>query len=102
MTAYLLSQVEVIDEEAWQNYRSRAAVAIEKFGGRYLARGVHPEVVEADWEPPGADNQVVVIVEFPSLEALHAWYQSPEYAAAFAFRGKAVHRRLLFVDGVSA
>ena len=41
MTAYLISQVEVLDAEAWENYRTRAAAVIGDFGGRYLVRG-HP------------------------------------------------------------
>jgi ketosteroid isomerase-like protein/uncharacterized protein (DUF1330 family) len=67
MKSYLISQVEVIDAEAWERYRELAAPAIAKF---------------------------------PSKEAIHDWYASPEYAAAFAYRNKAVRRRLLFVEGV--
>jgi uncharacterized protein (DUF1330 family) len=33
------SQVEVLDAEAWDAYRSRAAEAIAASGGRYLVRG---------------------------------------------------------------
>jgi uncharacterized protein (DUF1330 family) len=39
------------------------------------------------------------MVAFPSLEQAHAWYNSPEYAKALAFRKIAVHRRLFFVHG---
>jgi uncharacterized protein (DUF1330 family) len=48
MTAYLISQVEVVDEPAWQQYREIAAAAIVKYGGRCLVRGATPEVAEAD------------------------------------------------------
>jgi uncharacterized protein (DUF1330 family) len=36
VSAYLISQVEVLDPEAWENYRQRAAPAIARYGGRYL------------------------------------------------------------------
>ena len=49
MSAYLISQVEVLDAEAWENYRTRAAQVIARFGGRYLVRGARAEVIEADW-----------------------------------------------------
>jgi uncharacterized protein (DUF1330 family) len=45
MSAYLISQVEVLDPEAWENYRKRAAPAIARFGGRYLVRGAQAEVL---------------------------------------------------------
>jgi uncharacterized protein (DUF1330 family) len=100
MKSYLISQVEVIDVEAWEHYRELAAPAIEKFGGRYLVRGAHPEVIEGDWAPPAAEKQQIIVAEFPSREAIHGWYASPEYAEALAYREKAVRRRLLFVDGI--
>jgi uncharacterized protein (DUF1330 family) len=42
MSAYLISQVEVLDAEAWENYRTRAARAIAHSGGRYVVRGHSP------------------------------------------------------------
>ena len=100
MTAYLVSQVEVLDDAGWQHYGEIAAPAIAHYGGRYLVRRAVPEVAEGDWAPPHADRQQVIVVEFPSMERLHAWYASPEYAAALAIRKTAVSRRLLFVPGV--
>jgi uncharacterized protein (DUF1330 family) len=99
-SAYLISQVEVLDPEAWENYRLRAAKVIAQFGGRYLVRGAQAEVIEADWPAEEPPPQSVIIAEFPSLEALKAWYASPEYAEAFAFRAAAVKRRLIFVAGL--
>ncbi|WP_261556454.1 DUF1330 domain-containing protein [Frankia tisae] len=101
MKSYLISQVEVIDAEAWERYRELAAPAIAHFGGRYLVRGARPEVLEGDdWAPPAADRQQIIVVEFPDEQAIHAWYASAEYAQALAYRQRAVRRRLLFVDGV--
>jgi uncharacterized protein (DUF1330 family) len=101
MKSYLISQVEVIDPEAWERYRELAAPAILKFGGKYLVRGARPEVIEGDdWAPPAADKQQIIVVEFPNDEAIHAWYNSSEYAQALAYRKRAVRRRLLFVEGV--
>jgi len=102
MSAYLISQVEVLDREAWANYGRRAAPAIAKFGGRYLVRGARAEVIEADWPVEEPPPQTVIVAEFPSLKALKDWYASPEYAEAFAFRAAAVKRRMIFVAGVDA
>lgn len=50
-------------------------------------------------DPPKA-NQLSVIVEFPTMEALRGWYDSADYAEAFTVRTDALERRLLFVEGV--
>ena len=100
MSAYLISQVEVLDAEAWENYRTRAARAIADFGGRYLVRGALAEVIEADWPGEEPPPQAVIVAEFPSMKALKGWYASAQYAQAFAFRAAAVKRRMIFVAGV--
>ena len=100
MSAYLISQVEVLDPDAWENYRTRAARVIARFGGRYLVRGALAEVIEADWPVEEPPPPTVIVAEFPSMKALKDWYVSPEYAEAFAFRAAAVKRRMIFVAGV--
>jgi uncharacterized protein (DUF1330 family) len=95
MTVYMIAQVEIADPEQWERYKEIAAREIARHGGRYLARGASPEVEEADWEQP--ENLQVNVVEFPSWADAHAWYTSPEYAQALAYRKRAVRRRLFFV-----
>lgn len=97
MTAYVISEVEVLDETQAQRYRDLASASIDQYGGRYIVRGADPEVPEGEWPT----HQRVVVVEFPSMEQLQRWYHSPEYAEALALRQTALNRRLLFVEGVS-
>ena len=97
MTVYMVAQVQIQDPEQWEQYKEIAAREIAQHGGRYLARGASPEVEEADWTQP--EDLQINIVAFPSLEQAHAWYRSPEYAEALAFRKVAVQRRLFFVQG---
>jgi uncharacterized protein (DUF1330 family) len=100
MTAYMISQVEVLDDAQWQRYGEIAAPATAQYGGRYLVRRAIPEVAEGDWAPSQPEGQQIIVVEFPSMAKLHEWYDSPEYAGALAVRKTAVNRRLLFVPGV--
>ncbi len=88
----------MLDEAAAERYRDLAAQSIARYGGRYLVRGATPTVPEGDW-PSGARS---VVVEFPSMEQVRRWYESGEYAAALRVRRKALHRRLLFVEGAAA
>ena len=95
MAAYVISEVEMLDETQGRRYRELAAASIARHGGRYLARGAAPVVAEGDWPA----NCRLVIVEFPTMERLQRWYTSADYAEAMAVRQTALDRRLLFVDG---
>lgn len=95
MAAYVISEVEVLDDDSFEQYRSRAKTSIEQYGGRYLVRAVLPQAAEGDWPP----QRRLVIVEFPDMDTLQQWYSSEAYAQALAFRDRALNRRLLFVDG---
>ena len=94
MAAYLISDVTVRNAEAFQTYRTRAAEAIAKYGGRYLTRGGEIQALEGSWNPGN-----IVVVEFPDLEQARAWYTSPEYASALEVRDIALERDMILVDG---
>lgn len=96
MAAYVISELEVLDEEAMREYRELAAASIAEHGGKYLARGADAVVVEG-----AATNRKMVIVEFPSMQLAKQWYTSPSYARALKLRSKALERRLVFVEGVA-
>ncbi len=78
MSAYLISQVEILDTEARENYRTRAARVTASFAGRYLVRGAHAEVIEADWPAEEPPPQTVIVTEFPNMAALKDCYVSPQ------------------------
>jgi uncharacterized protein (DUF1330 family) len=95
MAAYGISEVEIVNEDAANQYKQLAAASIAAYGGRYLVRAAQAEVVEG--EPT---RRRIVIVEFPSTQQLRRkWYASPEYAEALKYRGAALERRLMFVEG---
>lgn len=95
MAAYVISEVEVLDEQSFEQYRNRAAASIEQYGGRYLVRAALPEAAEGEWPY----ERRLVIVEFDDMDALRQWYGSDAYSEALEFRDQALKRRLLFVDG---
>jgi uncharacterized protein (DUF1330 family) len=52
MSAYFLVDIrEIKDAAKMDEYRSRVAPTVEKFGGRYLVRGGRFEVVEGTYQP---------------------------------------------------
>ena len=97
MAVYVISDIVPQDPQAWETYLKLAPATIEKYGGRYLARGGDIETIEGAWAP-----KAIVLVEFPSAESVKAWYASPEYAQALKVRDKALRRNLICVEGVTA
>jgi uncharacterized protein (DUF1330 family) len=94
VAAWVISEVEVLDNERAARYRELAQDSIARYGGRYVVREAMPAALEGSW--PGARR--LVIVEFPSLRRAREWYASPEYAMALAVRQDALARRLLLVE----
>ena len=73
----------------------RTADPIEKYGGRFIARGGSIEVLEGDWHPTR-----LVVVEFPSAAVAREWWNSPEYSEAKRIRHETSEGTLLILEGV--
>jgi uncharacterized protein (DUF1330 family) len=67
MATYLIADVEVLDSEGYEEYRSKVPATIAAYGGHYLARGGKTELLEGTWSPKRC-----VILEFPSLARFKA------------------------------
>ena len=94
MAAYVIADVVVTDPKLYADYGKVVAATIEKYGGRFAVRGGEVETKEGGWKPAR-----LVVLEFPTMEQAHKWYDSPEYAPALALRLKAATAKLIFVEG---
>ncbi|MEK9659568.1 MAG: DUF1330 domain-containing protein [Chloroflexota bacterium] len=94
MPAYLFAEIDIRDPKGYEEYRAGARVATEQYGGRVIARTAEAQVLEGSG--PGVH---AVIIEFPSLEALQAWYDSPEYAEPKAIRARTTVSRVVALPG---
>ena len=94
MTAYVIAEVEVTDPEAYKAYAAAVPATIAQYGGRFLARGGAAEVLEGEWP-----QRRRVIIEFPSVEAARAWWDSREYERPKAMRRAASKGRLILLEG---
>ena len=74
MSAYAILDVDIQDPDKYQIYMKGVQQLISDVGGRYLTRGGEHKVYEGEWQPSR-----LVIVEFPSMEAIETFYDSPEY-----------------------
>jgi len=91
---YWIARVDVRDTERYKDYVSAAKPAFEKYGANFLARGGAYEKLEG---PVRARN---VVIEFPSLQAAHDCYHSPEYQIAAAIRQEVADAEMVIVEGV--
>lgn len=94
MTAYWIGKVQVSDESAYSEYAKRGGPAIEKHGGRFLARGGKFVTLEGDEYPR------VVLIEFPSFDQAVACYNSKEYQEAWEFQKDVAIREVCIVEGL--
>jgi uncharacterized protein (DUF1330 family) len=74
MSAYLVVQATITDEPQFQKYREAVVPFIATFGGKFAAKGAKVEVLEGQH-----DTRSVVMFEFPTMEAIHAFWNSPDY-----------------------
>jgi uncharacterized protein (DUF1330 family) len=95
MAAYAIVDLDVKDAEALADYRRDVPATVAKYGGRFLARGGATVVLEGSWKP-----KRVVVLEFPSMDALQRWYRSDDYKPLLADRLRHSTANFIAVDGV--
>lgn len=90
---HLVATVTISDPDKFKAYLAEIDGLSEAFGGRYVCRGPVAEVFEGD--VPAEER--VVIVEFPTEEALRGYIESPQYLRGKALRegGAKVQMRLI-------
>ena len=95
MAAYIFGRIEVTDWDRYTEYMKLTPGIIEKYRGRFIARGGQmialegPEITER-----------VVLVEFPTLERAREFYDSEEYQIAREIRHGAATVSLIAIVGV--
>jgi uncharacterized protein (DUF1330 family) len=93
--AYVITEIEVTDGEAFRDYAPRVQPSFVPFGGRYLVRGGNTQSFSG--EPP----KRVVVLAFDSMERAQSWYASPQYEALKGLRDKAGKARIFAVEGLA-
>ena len=92
---YLIANIRVHDWDKWPEYSQRAGPYVRRCGGRYLVTNNDTEHREGNL--PIAR---LVIIEFPSLEAAKAAFDSEEYRnEIMPYRLRASDSDVFFVEG---
>lgn len=93
--AYYIGEHEIKDEAAFADYLKQVIPIIERHGGRYLTKAGTHEMLEGHWQP----NRVVIVV-FPDMVSLKAWYYAPDYQPLIAKRQAAARDVMIAIEGL--
>jgi uncharacterized protein (DUF1330 family) len=90
---YWIARLDIVDPEAYAEYRKRNAIAFAAFGGKFLVRGGPHHLVT------GTPREHNVVIEFPSHDAAIACYRSPEYQDALQYLKLGCEADLVIIGG---
>jgi len=95
MAAYIIGRVEVDDPSLLKDYLTATPPIIEKYYGKFIARGGSTITLEGPEE-----TRRIVLIEFPSLQDAEAFYRSQEYSEVRKLREGIAIVEMIAVDGV--
>jgi uncharacterized protein (DUF1330 family) len=95
--AYVVAELVPTDAVVYQrDYVPGVTAVVAAHGGRYLARGGEVEALSG--ATPAAR---IVIIAFPSMAAVRAFWASPEYQALAQVRSRSATGRIYAVEGLA-
>jgi uncharacterized protein (DUF1330 family) len=74
VSALLIIQASVLKKEGYKAYQAAVQPLIATFGGKLRATGTQLEVLEG-----AHDGRRLVVFEFPSMDAIRAFWGSSQY-----------------------
>jgi uncharacterized protein (DUF1330 family) len=96
MPAYVIVGLDITEPEAYEEYRRQVPATLVPYGGQFVVRGGAFQVLEGDW--PASRT---VVLAFPSVEQVTAWYESAAYQAILPIRQRHARTRFMIVaEGV--
>ncbi len=95
MPAYMIVQTTIVNEGQFGKYREAVMPLIASFGGKNVRAGT-AELLEGQ-----QDGRGIALFEFPSMEAVYAFWNSPEYIPVKEIRRGAATLDIWAVPGGS-
>jgi len=83
-------------ESIQAEYAKLAREILPKYGARYLARSQRNVLLEGSEPAPCC----IAILQFPSMDAIRRWYDSPENQSAAKIRQSGAKFEIIAVDGL--
>jgi uncharacterized protein (DUF1330 family) len=94
MAAYVIVDVTIHDERAYEDYKKLTPAAVAAYDGKFVVRGGRSETLEGEWQP-----ERIVVLEFPTVERAKEWWNSDVYGEAKIIRQRAATTKMIVVEG---
>jgi uncharacterized protein (DUF1330 family) len=95
MKAYGVARLRNVDVgPAIVEYLEKIDATLAPYGGKFIIHGGRPTRLEGEWRGD------LVVIEFPSRQAVVDWYESPAYQAILALRTENSDSDVIIIDGV--
>jgi len=92
--AYVIVTEAIKDPVGLETYARAAGASLAASGAAILAVDDTPQQLEGEWH-----GDRTVVLEFESVEAARAWYESAEYEKAKPLRQAAADSNMVIVAG---
>ncbi|MEQ4621022.1 DUF1330 domain-containing protein [Providencia vermicola] len=96
MPAYWIAHVTVFDTQKYPQYMQLAATALQKYQGKFLARGENAITLE------GKTYEKHVVIEFKDYETALSCYHSIEYQNAYKQRKDIADVMVIIVNSLTS
>lgn len=91
--AYVVGHITVKNAEKWAQYRAQVPATLAPWGAELVFRGQQLAALA------GAQRHAsIVVIRFPDVAAINAWFASPAYQALLPLREQAAEMDLLVYD----
>lgn len=96
MTAIVIIKIQAKDPSLLKDYQAVAPAIIEKYNGKFLARGGDIATLEGPQE-----NRRLVLIEFPDMNTAKQFYYSDEYTHAISLRKDIANAEIIAIEGIN-
>jgi uncharacterized protein (DUF1330 family) len=95
MAAFIIGRIEITDPERYAQYMKATPAVIEKYQGRFIARGGEKVCLEG-----AVETARVVIIEFPTLQHAQEFFNSTDYQQVKSLREGAAIAQFIAIEGL--
>lgn len=93
MATFLLADIEVLDDDIYQEYVRQAASVISAYGGKYVIRSDEVAPFSGGWQPDR-----ILVIRFPDRAAFDACFTSPDYQVIKHLREQSTRSRSVVIE----
>jgi len=96
MSAYIIIRINITNPEAIKDYQASTPPIVEKYNGKFIARGGEVITLEGQIE-----SRRIIMIEFQTMSEAKAFYSSPEYTKVKKLREGFAEAEFVAVEGVN-